>query len=121
MLAAGATLGLLAGLVTLVGLERALTIWNDQMALLPWGRSRILGITVHLGIPTSLPSVLAMAGLAVALVGAALALRPARRSPAPQSAAVLEGSSVGSAVGTFRDCAHSWAASVGSSLDIAHS
>jgi len=38
-----------------VGLEQALTTWNDQLALLPWGLSRILGITVYLGIPTALP------------------------------------------------------------------
>ena len=35
------------------GWRRALTVWNDQMALLPWGLSRILGITVYLGIPPS--------------------------------------------------------------------
>jgi hypothetical protein len=81
-LAAGGTLALLAGVVAATGLERALTIWNDQMALLPWGLSRILGITVHLGIPPSLPTVALVAGLAVALVGAALSLRPARRRPA---------------------------------------
>ena len=34
MAGAGVTLGLLAGLVAAIGLERALTIWNDQMALL---------------------------------------------------------------------------------------
>ncbi|MFC7485106.1 hypothetical protein ACFQX7_40615 [Luedemannella flava] len=37
-------------MVATIGLERALTVWNDQLALLPWGLSRILGITVHLGI-----------------------------------------------------------------------
>ena len=66
---------LLAGLVAAIGLERALTIWNDQMALLPWGLSRILGITVHLGIPPSLPTVAAVAGLAVAAAGSLLMLR----------------------------------------------
>jgi hypothetical protein len=70
VLAGGLTLGLLAGPVAIVGLERALTVWNDQMALLPWGLSRILGITVHLGIPPSLPTVAAVAGFAVAALGA---------------------------------------------------
>ncbi|MEI7055875.1 hypothetical protein WBG06_08680, partial [Nocardioides sp. CCNWLW239] len=55
--------------VALMGTERALTVWNDQMALIPWGLSRILGITVHLGIPTSLPWYAAGCGAAVALVG----------------------------------------------------
>jgi len=37
--------------VAAVGLETTLTAWNDQMMVLPWGLSRILGLTVHLGIP----------------------------------------------------------------------
>ena len=52
MLAAvGAGLAVPASVIGLVGLERALTAWNDQVGLLPWGLSRILGITVYLGIP----------------------------------------------------------------------
>ena len=49
--AVGAGLAVPASVVALVGLERALTAWNDQLGLLPWGLSRILGITVYLGIP----------------------------------------------------------------------
>ena len=64
----------MAGGVAAIGLEKALTIWNDQMALLPWGLSRILGITVHLGIPPSSAGVLAVVGIVVAAVGVALAL-----------------------------------------------
>ncbi|WFE39378.1 hypothetical protein [Micromonospora sp. WMMD998] len=67
--AAGVPLAVLAGLVAWVGLERALTVWNDQMALLPWGLSRILGITVYLGIPTSLPGYAAAAGTVLAAAG----------------------------------------------------
>jgi hypothetical protein len=78
MLAAGLTLALLAGLVTAIGLERALTIWNDQMALLPWGLSRILGITVYLGIPESVPRIATVAGLVLTFAGAFLAWRPGR-------------------------------------------
>ncbi|MEU4565330.1 hypothetical protein [Micromonospora sp. NPDC023956] len=77
--AAGVPLGVLSGLVAVVGPERALTVWNDQMALLPWGLSRILGITVHLGIPTGLPGYAAVAGAALAAVG--LLLSPGRRRP----------------------------------------
>ncbi len=65
----GATLVGVGGLLVAIGLEDALTIWNDQLALLPWGLSRILGITVYLGIPTSLPWYLVGAG-ASALVAA---------------------------------------------------
>jgi hypothetical protein len=75
MIAGGATLGLLGCLVAGIGLERALTIWNDQLALLPWGLSRILGITVYLGIPPQLPTVAAIAGLVIAVAGAALSWR----------------------------------------------
>ncbi|WP_456786989.1 hypothetical protein [Cellulomonas sp. P5_C5] len=74
-LAAGGTaLAVVAGGVAAIGLEKALTIWNDQMALLPWGLSRILGITVHLGIPPSSAGVLAVVGVVVAAVGVGLAL-----------------------------------------------
>ncbi|MEV4508792.1 hypothetical protein AB0K00_07520 [Dactylosporangium sp. NPDC049525] len=72
LLAAGVPLALLGGLVAAVGLERALTVWNDQMALLPWGLSRILGITVYLGIPSALPSAVAACGLVLVAAGGAL-------------------------------------------------
>jgi hypothetical protein len=74
LVAIGVPLGLLAGLVAAIGLERALTMWNDQLALLPWGLSRILGITVYLGIPPSLPLAAATAGAVLIAVGALLAL-----------------------------------------------
>ncbi|QLQ40379.2 hypothetical protein [Micromonospora robiginosa] len=75
--AAGVPLAVLAGLVAWIGLERALTVWNDQMALLPWGLSRILGITVYLGIPAGLPGY--AAGVGVALVAAGALLSVGRR------------------------------------------
>ncbi|MGN9919753.1 hypothetical protein [Micromonospora palomenae] len=77
--AAGVPLGLLSGLVAAVGLERALTVWNDQLALLPWGLSRILGITVHLGIPAGLPGYAAVAGAALTAVGLLLSVNHGRR------------------------------------------
>ncbi len=59
----------LGALMQVFGLEASLTTFNDQMALLPLGLSRILGITVHLGIPPELPLyVLAFGGL-LAVVG----------------------------------------------------
>ncbi|MEV4664184.1 hypothetical protein AB0J85_19800 [Micromonospora echinofusca] len=82
--AAGVPLGVLSALVSVVGLERALTVWNDQLALLPWGLSRILGITVHLGIPAQLPAYTAAAGTALAAAGLLLSLgRPAEGSRRP--------------------------------------
>ncbi|MGS2619664.1 hypothetical protein ACVCAH_35050 [Micromonospora sp. LZ34] len=78
--AAGVPLGMLSGLVAVVGLERALTVWNDQMALLPWGLSRILGITVHLGIPTALPVYAALAGAALTAVGLLVSLGRRRQA-----------------------------------------
>jgi hypothetical protein len=80
ILAGGLTLALASGAVAAIGLERALTIWNDQMALLPWGLSRILGITVYLGIPTWLPTALAGVGVVLAVVGGAMALVRGRRT-----------------------------------------
>ncbi len=58
--------------IGLTGLESALTTWNDQLALLPWGLSRILGITVYLGIPTVLPWAVAAVGAALLVTGVAL-------------------------------------------------
>ncbi|MFI6273189.1 hypothetical protein [Micromonospora zamorensis] len=73
-------LGVLSALVSAVGLERALTVWNDQLALLPWGLSRILGITVHLGIPAQLPAYTAATGIALAAAGLLLSLGRHRQS-----------------------------------------
>ncbi|NUT05268.1 MAG: hypothetical protein HOV76_17485, partial [Hamadaea sp.] len=82
LVAAGVALAVPAALVTALGGERALTIWNDQVALLPWGLSRILGVTVYLGIPAYLPAaVLTVAVLVAAAGGLLLAVR--RRTPQP--------------------------------------
>ena len=59
----------LAAVMQWSGLERALTSFNDQMALLPLGLSRILGITVHLGIPTEIPLYLLVVGAVLGGVG----------------------------------------------------
>ncbi|MFT7837675.1 hypothetical protein Q5530_16170 [Saccharothrix sp. BKS2] len=83
LLAAGTPLAAVSGLVAVVGLERALTTWNDQLVLLPWGLSRILGITVHLGIPTALPTVALLVGGGAVVLGAALTL-PTRPAGAPR-------------------------------------
>ena len=67
--------------LAVVGLEDALTVWNDQLALLPWGLSRILGITIYLGIPVALPAWLAGAGGVVCAAAAGLWLLGRRPAP----------------------------------------
>ncbi|GAA1917150.1 hypothetical protein [Nocardioides hwasunensis] len=76
----GSVLLLLGGMLASVGLEDALTVWNDQMALLPWGMARILGITTFLGIPTTLPTFVLASGGALVLAAIALGLPKRRRA-----------------------------------------
>ncbi len=40
-----------ATVVAIIGLEPVLSLWNDQVGLLPWGLARILGLTTYLEIP----------------------------------------------------------------------
>ncbi|HHV20728.1 MAG TPA: hypothetical protein GXZ30_04205 [Propionibacterium sp.] len=54
------------------GLERSLTVLNDELALLPLGLSRILGLTVHLGVPQAVPGFLVGAGAILVTMGATL-------------------------------------------------
>lgn len=70
----GAGLAIPAAVIGLVGLESALTLWNDEMGLLPWGLARILGITTYLDIPPDTPWFAAGFGAVVGLVGVFLAL-----------------------------------------------
>lgn len=75
----GATLLAVGLLLAAVGLEDAMTVWNDQLALLPWGLARILGITVYLGIPLALPWWLAGVGAVLTAGGVLLTPRGRRR------------------------------------------
>jgi hypothetical protein len=70
----GAGLAVPAAAVAAIGLEASLTAWNDELGLLPWGLSRILGITVYLDIPDAAAWVAAVLGLLVAVVGVLLAV-----------------------------------------------
>ena len=83
LLGVGLPLLALGALLAGVGLETSLTTINDQMAVLPLGLSRILGLVTHLGIPRSLPLWLLEAGGVLALLGAGAtvphALRTRRR------------------------------------------
>ena len=72
----GATLLAVGSLLEAIGLEDALTVWNDQLALLPWGLSRILGITTHLGIPTVVSTYVLGAGALLLAAALALGLLP---------------------------------------------
>lgn len=79
LLAAGVPLLGMGAMVAAIGLEDAMTMWNDQMALLPWGLSRILGITVYLGIPSASVYVAVILG-AVLCAGGAVLSRGVRRA-----------------------------------------
>jgi hypothetical protein len=79
--AVGAGLAIPAFIVAAIGLETSLTAWNDGMGLLPWGLSRILGITVYLDIPAETAVFAGIFGLVVAVIGVLLAIpwrRPSR-------------------------------------------
>jgi len=97
--AAGLTLAVLGGWVAAIGLEQALTLWNDQMALLPWGLSRILGITVYLGIPSWSAAAAAIVGLGVAVVGLLLALPQSVPAPGTLSVTSSYPAGAGASVG----------------------
>lgn len=81
--AIGAGLALPAVVTAAVGLERVLTVWNDQMGLLPWGLARILGITTYLEIPESAAWYAAAVGAALLVVGLALTARTPPRTHFP--------------------------------------
>jgi len=83
--AVGAVLAVVGTLIGAIGLEAALTLWNDEMALLPWGLSRILGISVYLDIPADTAWWAAAAGGVLVVIGALLAL-PGRRGTLSPSA-----------------------------------
>ncbi len=68
----GAALVFTAVAAQAVGLEAALTAFNDEMAILPMGLSRILGISTHLNIPADFPFRLFWIGGASCLGGLAL-------------------------------------------------
>ncbi|MFK4790398.1 hypothetical protein [Microbacterium sp. ZW T5_56] len=70
----GAALAIPAAIIAMVGLEQSLTVWNDQLGLLPWGLARILGITVYLDIPPESAAVAAVFGAVVLVLGLVLAL-----------------------------------------------
>ena len=77
--AVGLGLAVPATIVAIVGLESALTVWNDEVGLLPWGLSRILGITVYLDIPVDTAWIAAAFGAVIAVLGALLAVPWRRR------------------------------------------
>jgi hypothetical protein len=72
--AVGAGLAVPAAIIGVIGLEQALTVWNDQLGLLPWGLARILGITTYLEIPDATAWWAAAFGAALLAVGLLLAL-----------------------------------------------
>jgi hypothetical protein len=83
--AVGAGLLVPAVVVGAVGLETALSLWNDEMGLLPWGLARILGLTPYLEIPDATPWAAAAFGATLVVVGTLLALPWRRRAVAGAS------------------------------------
>jgi MFS family permease len=79
MIAYGVPLVCLGALLQGVGLERALTLVNNQLAVLPMGLSVILGITTHLDIPLALPAYLVAAGAVLSLLGFVVRASTSRR------------------------------------------
>ncbi|MFC7161097.1 hypothetical protein ACFQL5_02235 [Aquipuribacter hungaricus] len=100
--AAGSALVGLGGTALALGQERLLTTVNDGLQVVPGGLSRILGITVHLGVPEVLPTAGLLAGGA-AWTAALLLLVAGRRpwrppGPAPaQPPSTLSASAIQSA------------------------
>ncbi|MGN6220547.1 MAG: hypothetical protein ACTHNQ_13680 [Microbacterium sp.] len=80
--AVGAGLLVPAVVIGAAGLEAALTVWNDEMGLLPWGLARILGITTYLDIPAETPWAAAAFALVLLIGGVLLALPWGRRRDA---------------------------------------
>ncbi len=71
----GTALLLLGGLLLVMGQERLLTVLNDELQVVPAGLSRILGLTVHLGVPEQLPTAVLAAGAAAWVLALLLLLR----------------------------------------------
>lgn len=84
--AAGAGIAVPAAVVAVVGLETALSAWNDQMGLLPWGLSRILGLTTYLEIPADAAWWAAAFGAVLLAIGLLLAVPWGRRRGAAGAA-----------------------------------
>ncbi|UUT35856.1 hypothetical protein [Microbacterium elymi] len=81
--AVGAGLAVPAWVIAAVGIERALTVWDDRGGLLPWGLERVVAVTLRLDIPDEAVWWAAIAGTVVLIVGALLAVRwDAVRRPA---------------------------------------
>ena len=80
--AAGSSPAWLGGLALAMGQERLLTAVNDGLQVVPGGLSRILGISVHLGVPAVLP-VVGLALGAAAWVAALVLLGSLRRAAGP--------------------------------------
>ena len=78
----GFQLALLGVVTRVAGLEASLTAVNDELAVLPGGLSRILGITTHLNIPTEIPIYLLSFGIGLVSAGMVMKRLAVRNPPA---------------------------------------
>ena len=83
--AVGAGLAIPATVVAIIGLEPVLSLWNDQVGLLPWGLARILGLTTYLEIPADTAWWAAAFGAVLVVIGVLLAVPWRRRARAEAS------------------------------------
>ena len=61
-----------AAITLWTGFENILTLFNNELMILPGGLSKIMGITTHLDIPLSIPSLVLKTGIVLLVLGLAL-------------------------------------------------
>ena len=74
LLGLGVRLMVMGTWLQVAGLEKSLTVLNDELLVLPGGLSRIMGITTHLGIPTALPRWIIAVAAATSLLAVILVM-----------------------------------------------
>jgi hypothetical protein len=68
----GVLLAFIGGIIALLGFETVVAAANRELLLLPFGMAIYLEITTQLGLPGSLPLEIALAGLALIIIGIVL-------------------------------------------------
>ncbi|WP_029145949.1 hypothetical protein [Microbacterium luticocti] len=81
--ASGVALAVPAWVVSAVGLERTLAVWDERAGLLPWGLSRLVAAALRMHLPEGLVWWGVGIGAAMAVAGALLALRGSGSADSP--------------------------------------